>query len=136
MTVKDTKFDQLDKLYNLLDNRLSLIETGISTLHKDIEKLNDKVEDLVERGTKSEKDIEYMQKEITELKSSIKENFDILWEQGIRKTKTDITSLCDNNKKTILEVTKSMVDKRALKERLALYGAVIAALAAFLKSLL
>ncbi|MFW9871940.1 MAG: hypothetical protein ACFFG0_02485 [Candidatus Thorarchaeota archaeon] len=122
-----------DKLYDLFDSRLSQIETGISSLNKKIDSLEIKINGLVEHNIAQKKDIEYLQKDVAELKQSTCKEFDIVWEDGIRKTKTELITSQEKGQEDLLKTVKGMVERKVLRERLALYGAIIAILISILK---
>lgn len=134
--ILETKFDQLDKFYDLMDGRIYQIETGISTLHKDIEKIFNKVDKLGENSIGASKEIEFLKEKFDKSEIIIKNEIDSIWEKGIREEQKNVKSSCKEMREELLETVVSKIDRRVLKEQVLLYGAVIAALVSFIRSLI
>ena len=118
--------------FNDMDGRVTFIENGIESITKTVEKIGVKVDGLIEQTIGSEKDIEHLKENFNKLERNAKVEVDLLWEEGIRATKKEQVASCRDAQEALLKIVKDKIEKRALREKIAIYGAVISSLVALL----
>jgi flagellar biosynthesis chaperone FliJ len=115
----------INALYDLMEKRIDQLEFMFSSTNKSIEKIEGKLDDIAKPIVEAKKDIEFLQSGLKNHECKTKDKFTNVWEIGVRQ-----------NKEEILKTVNERIDKKAMSERLALYGAIILALAAFIKGVI
>jgi len=121
--------------FSSMDSRVMLIENGILTIHKDLSKVNIKVDGLITQSIISTKDIDFLKENFEKLEKSVNCGFDAVWNEGIRSLRTHQEASAQQLKEDLLSTVIDKIDRRALRERIVIYGTAIAAIFAVVKVL-